>query len=252
VALERDGFLFDVALLEEHLGAAVPVHGEPSDLRTRLVAMGGAGLRELDQRLFAGERPRAAHLSAEHVMFLPPFDLANAAHLHVDLDGGRAAVALAREVRGHLAFIPTRRRIPVVARAGLGLVLGEDLTDADEREARAAILGVTPACFLGGGVASVVLGLVTLAGPLLVTTTELRLRDAVPTLAVGGRPIALPAIDDLGARVESAVAALSREVPLSAGDFVSIAWPHAAVEVEAHQQVATALPKLPALVVTPV
>jgi hypothetical protein len=252
VALERDGYLFDVALLEEHLGAAVPVHGEPSDLRTRLVAMGGAGLRELDQRLFAGERPRAAHVTAESTMFLPPFDPVGGAHLHVDLSDGRAVVALAREVRGHFAFVPTRRATPVVVRAGLGVVLGEDVAGASEREVRAAIFGTTSACFLGGGVASVVFGAVTLAGPVLVTTQELGVRDAVPTLTVSGRAVVLPAVDDLGARVESAIAALSREVPLSAGDLLSFAWPHAPVEVALHEQISTALPRLPALVVTAV
>lgn len=252
MALERDGSLFDVALLEEHLGAAVPVHGEPSDLRTRLVAMGGAGLRELDQRLFAGERPRAAHLSREDVVLLPPFDPAGAAHLHVDLVDGRAHVGLAREVRGHFSFVPTRRAAPVVVRAGFGVVLGEDLSNASEREARAALFGITPACFVGGGVANVVLGAVTLAGPLLVTTTELRVRDAHPSLTVGGRRIPLPAVEELGARVESAIAALSREVPLSAGDLVSFAWPHEPVEVALHAQVSTALPTLSALVVTAV
>jgi hypothetical protein len=252
--------LFDVALLEEHLGAAVPVHGDPSDLRTRLVAMGGAGLRDLDQRLFAGERPRAAHLSEADAMFLPPFDPASgAAHVHVELSDGCAKVLLARAVRGHQTFLRVFSEGlslgpsgAVGVRAGIGVVLGEDLVEASEREARAAIFGTTSACFLVGGIASVVLGAVTLAGPLLVTTTELRVRDAVPTLTVGGRTIPLPAVDDLGARIESALAALSRELSLAAGDLVTFAWPHAPVGVAAHEPIATALPRLPSLIATPV
>lgn len=64
VALERDGALYDVALLEQIFGterAPGPI-AEPWDFHSRVVALAGAGLAELDDRLLAGDRPTEARL----------------------------------------------------------------------------------------------------------------------------------------------------------------------------------------------
>ncbi|NUQ78987.1 MAG: fumarylacetoacetate hydrolase family protein [Polyangiaceae bacterium] len=153
VALERDGALYDVALLEQIFGterAPGPI-AEPWDFHSRVVALAGAGLAELDDRLLAGDRPTEARLHPGSFVWLAPIDTDRA--LFVQLGGSTPAlsgiapkptywIGNARGFLGHDASVPFPHgeEDPDVELC-LGAVLGEDLRRAACSEAERAILG---------------------------------------------------------------------------------------------------------------
>ena len=240
LALERDGFLFDVETLEAALGAAVPVPGSPSSFRARVVALGLAGLRELDQRVLRGERPKAAAIEPREAVLLPPFDAESGAHLHLNpaLLSRSAEVGLSRAVLGHQAFIgATKSR--GFARAGIGYVLGEDLQRATLKDVRDAVSGVTLTLHWGDFAEH----MITQAGPVVVTTNELRLRDAVMTLRSSRRTQRFTFTREIVDSFDARLMQLSEELELRGGDLVSFESP-LTDEVSVHEPVHVEIPTL--------
>jgi hypothetical protein len=231
VALERDGFFYDVAMLETALGSAVDV-GDRWDFHTRVVALSGAGLAELDARLLKGERPTASRI-VERFAVLAPFDSERATFFQVDARGGRLSsrVGLARAVTGADDLVSVARgERPPLFEVGLAVLVGEDLDDATRPEAKHAIAGVSilidwffhdaEAGSLGAR------GRSAQVGPCLVPLSALaRFGDAAVSVRLGASERSLGAVRDLGVSLEDAVAFASSEAPVRAGDLIGVGVP---------------------------
>ncbi len=136
VALERDGALYDVAELDVRFATprALRLLGGASDFFSRVIALGGVGLDELDQRLAAGYRPTEARLAPGSFLWLPPCDPDRAMLVHVARDpAGDLTVRLgnARAILGHEAASPfpggaTQPELEL----GIAAILGDDLRRA--------------------------------------------------------------------------------------------------------------------------
>ena len=217
LALERDGFFYDVEALEDALGAAVPVPGSPSSFRARVVALGLAGLRELDQRVLRGERPRAAAIEPLEAALLAPFDAESSAHFHLSRSASVSpTIGLSRAVLGHRGFIGASADRGQV-RPGIGYVLGEDLHRATLKEVRGAFAGITLTLHWEGFAEHPI----TQAGPVLVTSSELKLRDAVMTLRSPRRAQTLSFTQDTLEAMDRRVVQLAEEFELRGGDLLS-------------------------------
>ncbi len=235
VALERDGVLYDVEALEEALGAAVPVPGDAWDFHTRVVALGCAGLRELDASLLQGKRPASSRVPADGVAHLAPCDTDRAQYVQVDLRGRPAPAAvrlcLARALAGQDALVdlPRGERRPDLE-VGLGVLIGDDLRDASVPAARSAILGLAVLiewCARGterdAPPHATVRGLRVQLGPTLVSPAGLpNVASLAVSVTVGGRRFDAGSLLQLGATPEEAVALASSHVELRAGDLVGL------------------------------
>jgi 2-keto-4-pentenoate hydratase/2-oxohepta-3-ene-1,7-dioic acid hydratase in catechol pathway len=111
------------------------------------VALGGAGLDELDERLLLGDRPTAARLLPGSFVWLPPVDTERALYVQMApyeqrLDEPLHRLGDARVLLGHQSPVPFP---PGEAHPGYALgvaaVLREDLHAATPAEAERAILG---------------------------------------------------------------------------------------------------------------
>jgi 2-keto-4-pentenoate hydratase/2-oxohepta-3-ene-1,7-dioic acid hydratase in catechol pathway len=274
VALERDGHLYDVEALERALGAAVEVPGDPSDFHLRVVALGCAGLADLDAKLLSGRRPAAAHLAPEDVAPLPPCDPEHGTFVHVDTralsTSGRVAlrVGVARELRGQDAFVgmppdETRPDFEV----GIAALLGDDLTDATAAQARSAIVGYAvlndwcardaEANALGG--LETVKSVRSQLGPyLLAATATPKLERLRVWVDVGGQRVELGTLAELGIDVHEAIARASHALPLAAGDVVGVgpmprgSMTSLGLTLDLHEPVAVAIERIGTLRGTPV
>jgi hypothetical protein len=239
IALERDGALYDVAELD--LRFARPrtrdLLGRASDFFSRVIALGGVGLDELDQRLAAGYRPTEARLAPGSFLWMPPCDPDRAMLVHVTRDpAGELSVRLgnARAILGHEAAAPfpfgaTRPDLEL----GIAAILGDDLRRATMSEARRAIFG---AAIVNGWAASDLeargLGALqcrdfaTQLGPVLVTLDALSDASTLRTqIRVGGVVVAAGALPDPLDALAEATAGASQHVELRAGDVVTLAIP---------------------------
>jgi hypothetical protein len=167
LALERDGALYAVGELERVFGTQFSPErlAGAGDFHTRAVALGGAGLDELDDRLRAGDRPSVARIVPGSFAWLPPCDTDRA--LYVKLGGYDEPVSMmglrpaepgsapypgvdgpvhrfgdARGMVGHGGEVPfpageARPRFEL----GIAALLREDLEGAGSAEATRAILG---------------------------------------------------------------------------------------------------------------
>lgn len=238
LALERDGFLYDVEALEEALGAAIPVPGSASSFRARVVALGLAGLRELDQRVLRGERPRAAAIDAREAVLLAPFDAETGAHVHSRDATSLAIVGLSRAVLGHAAFVGATSSEGVV-RAGVAFVLGEDLHRATTKEVRAALSGTTLTLRWEGFAEHAT----AQAGPVLVTTEEFKLPGAAMMLRSPRGEERFAFTREVQDALEARVVRLSEEFELRGGDLLSFDTP-LAHQVRVHEAVTLELASL--------
>ena len=245
LALERDGHLYDVEALEKALGQ--PFQSEdPSDFRGRVVALGLAGLRELDQALLTGRRPRSAYL--EGAGLLPPFDAEAGSHFQVDLRAEPATFApgVARAVLGQDEFVGLHPGELTICPA-LAVVLGEELQAASLHEVRAAIVGFSLGIAWGGAGGHRVLRQTTQCGPLLLTPNELRLPSLVLTLHVGEQTTRVEALANLAKVIEQSLVELSGDVTLAGGDLVTFLLPSPSLLVREHEPVALTLPNVMSL-----
>jgi hypothetical protein len=236
VALERDGALYDVELLEKALGAAIVVPGDAWDFHGRVVALGCAGLPELDSRLLRGERPTEARVT-EAFAHLAPVDAG--AYIHADIRdlarGGplHVRVGLAREITGQDALIampPDEAHATI--EVGIGVLIGEDIARCTAAEARHAIIGfsvlcdwVAPSQTVGGqnGLATT-RGLRTQVGPYLVGAKSVaRIERIAASISIAGAvAVRSQSLADLSLTAADLIAAASREIPLYAGDLIGI------------------------------
>lgn len=237
LALERDGALYDVAELDLRFATERTrrLLGGASDFFSRVIALGGAGLDELDQRLAAGYRPTEARLAPGSFLWLPPCDPDRALLVHVARDAAGALGARlgnARSIVGHEAAAPfpfgaTHPELEL----GIAAILGDDLHRAATSEAERALLG---AAIVNDWAARDLeaRGLGTLQcrdfatqiGPALVTRNELAEAALLRTqIRSGGRVIASGALASPLAALAKAVAFASQHVALRAGDVVVLA-----------------------------
>jgi Fumarylacetoacetate (FAA) hydrolase family len=229
VALERDGSYYDVEALEAALGSSVDVPGDRWDFQTRVVALGCAGLPELDARLLKGERPTAARIVDGFAM-LAPFECERATFLQVDTRAGQLStrVGLARSVTGQDDLVAVARgESPPDFEVGLGVLVGDDLSDASQAEAKHAIVGVAividwffrDAERAGRGSR----GRSAQLGPWLVASAALgRAADLAASVSVGALTSKLGSVRDLGVSIEEAVAFASSEAQVRAGDLIGV------------------------------
>jgi 2-keto-4-pentenoate hydratase/2-oxohepta-3-ene-1,7-dioic acid hydratase in catechol pathway len=238
IALERDDELYDVATLEATLGAQVDVPGEASDFHTRVVAMGCAGLFDLDARVVASERPATAHIPrGQETVILAPSDTDRATYIHVDASALRAGASApvrighARTLFGQDAFVDVpRSESRPDFEVGLGIVVGEDLRDAGRAEARAAILGyavLVDWCARDFEDAAPrhasAKGLFAQLGPCLIAAPALgRVERLRVTVHLRARAIDAGCVADLGIQVDDAVALASSIIELRAGDVIGV------------------------------
>jgi hypothetical protein len=239
IALERDGALYDVAELDSRFATARTreLVGGACDFFSRVIALGGAGLDELDQRLAAGHRPTEARLAPGSFLWLPPCDPDRALLVHVtrDRDGelavrlGNARAALGNDTRTPFPHGETRPDLAL----GIAAIVGDDLRRATVSSARRAILG---AAIVNDWAAHDLeergLGALhcrdfaTQIGPALVTIDALVGVAAVRAqIRVGGVIVAEGALPEPLDALAEAVACASQLVELHAGDVVTLATP---------------------------
>lgn len=231
VALERDGALYRVSELARAFGPRYASLGDDTDFHHTVVALGAEPLRELDERLKAGERPSSARLLPGTFTWLPPCDPQRATF--VTCAPGVAPdetpmfhLGSARALLGHGASVPLSLGAPsrdgaacTVAPevdAGIAAVLGEDLERATAAEAERAILGYTLLLAWRPGFAAQL-------GPVLVTSDEAGTIGALrPLFRAGG--VMLPASDAAAwpCTPAESVAWISHHVPLQAGDVIGV------------------------------
>ena len=258
VGLERDGVLYDVQALEDALGPAVEVPGDPWDFHTRVVALGCAGLRELDAALLQGRRPASAVVDrTDGFAALAPCDTDRASFVQVDVRAPRPFVRLGagRALAGQdeLVDLPRGEHEPAIE-VSLAMLLGEDLRDATLPEARHAILGFAVLVDWCGREHEraawpheTVKGLRGSLGPELVA--QAILPKAAPlraSVAIDGRTVELGAIGELGQSPEQAVALASSVLELRAGDVVGLGpfAPSIELRVDFHARVAAAIERV--------
>lgn len=241
LALERDGALYDVGELDRIFGTPYDPDVFPgaADFHTRVIALGGAGLEALDERLRAGHRPSEARLLPGSFRWLPPCDDGRALYAQMaPYDAGQRPsfrIENARALTGHdePVVFPEEEEHPALE-LGLAVVLGEDLCAATVEEAERAILGYAilngwcgrddaardPAAARRVGAQ---------LGPVLVTADEVgdvaRLRAQI---RADGQVIASPAVGGSPRSPAASIAWLSRYSPLRAGDLVGAGCIHAA------------------------
>lgn len=236
LAIERDGALYDVAELDRIFDTAYAPDrfAGAGDFHTRVIALRGAGLDALDDRLRRGERPSEARLLPDAVLWLPPRDPDRA--LFVQMASPRVARAApsfrfenARALVGHAGRVifPADEGRPDYE-LGVAAILAEDLERATPRDAEAAILGFA---ILNGWCGrdaedadpSAARLVAAQLGPVLVTADDIedlaRLRAQVRV----DRRVVISA--DLGGWTFSAaesIAWASRHTPLRAGDVIGL------------------------------
>jgi 2-keto-4-pentenoate hydratase/2-oxohepta-3-ene-1,7-dioic acid hydratase in catechol pathway len=161
LALERDGALYDAGELERVFRTRFSPDrlAGAADFHTRTIALGGAGLDELDERLRAGDRPGVARLLPGTFGWLPPCDTDRALHVQMAPHDEPAAEPLhrlgdARGLLGHESLVPFPPGPPgppdppaspgagsASFALGVAAVLREDLSSADPAEVGRAVLG---------------------------------------------------------------------------------------------------------------
>ncbi len=242
VALERDGAIYSVAVLDRLHDTAFSPERFPlaSDFHARVVALGGAGLAELDDALKRGERPTEARLLPGAFLWLPPCDPDRALYVQLVPTGGAEGAEPAYRIGNARGLLGHEARVPFPAgeeepdyELGVAAILGDDLRAATTAEADAAILGFTviadwtarateramiAACLP----ISRARDFATQLGPVLVTVDEvgdvarLRTRARAGGHVLEGSPA--------GARrlpIAEAIASVSHSVELRAGDVIS-------------------------------
>ena len=237
LALERDGALYDAGELERIFGTRFAPDRLPgaADFHTRAVALGGAGLDELDERLRAGDRPSAARLLPGTFTWLPPCDTDRAVYVQLapyEEATGEPLHRLgdARGLLGHGSLIPFPSSAESSAfELGVAAVLRDDLSGADPDEAARAILGYTILNGWSGSEAHFPPGWGTgrvpaQLGPVLVTPGELGepfdLARLKAQARVEGQTAVATSLGGWAFSLAASIAWVSRWIELRAGDVV--------------------------------
>lgn len=250
LALERDGALYDVVALATDVGADA-LFDASLEFHARVVALRGAGLDELDDRLRAGVRPSSARILPDAFVWLSPLDPARAASVHVALEPGGARVwlASARAIEGSRARVVVPRD-GVAVELAIAALVGEELRDADARAAAQAVFGWSIALRWGAtppATPEAALAVTVQLGPVLVTRGEAldpdraRFRLRAGAEVIEGRGLAVE-----GANAADAIAHASTLAPLEPGDVV-VVGPLARAHVTPGSLVTGAVERLGAL-----
>jgi hypothetical protein len=223
VALERDGALYDVEELERVLGEAVPIPGHPWDFHTRVIALGCAGLAELDRLLVMGERPSCARLDPSELAWLAPLDVERASYVRFEPRTRAVSIGHGPSLVGQDALVdPVRGEGEPTFSVGVGVVVAEELSRATVKECRGAIAGLSVLVAWGEAGARDA-GLRAQLGPVLVPPGAVGAARALSVRAqVGDRALPMGTLGELGVSVEEALAAASAELVLRAGDLVEV------------------------------
>jgi hypothetical protein len=238
LALERDGALYSVGELERVFGTRFsPVRlAGACDFHTRAIALGGAGLDELDDRLRAGDRPTSARLLPGSFAWLPPCDTERALLVQLGaydepVDEPLHRLGDARGLVGHGCAVPfPPGESHPDFELGVAAVLRDDLQGAGPAEAERAILGYA---ILNGwtgrddrarpGARRVPAQL----GPVLVTPDEVG--DLAPLKAqarVDARTVATAGLGGWSFSLAESIAWVSRWHALRAGDVIGAGCVH--------------------------
>jgi len=224
-ALERDGALYRIAELAERLESRGARFAEGGDFHAAVVALGGASLRELDERVRSGERPAAARVLPGTFSWLPPCDPDRAALVICDaaMDAAEPSfrLASARSLLGHEATVPCAFAGPSVAIEGsVAAMIGDDLFRASEAEAQGAILGFSLMLAFEGGLG-------VQLGPSLVTRDEVRsIAGLRAQIRIDGAALSGCALAEGPFSPAEQIAFVSHHAPLRAGDLIRIARVH--------------------------
>lgn len=224
LALERDGAVYGAAALARALSVSMDF-----DFHEAVVALGGASLRELDERVRSGERPSSARLLPGTFTWLPPCDTERAAYVicaeaaAARRDEPAFRLGSARAFSGHEATVPCDVAGGEVGFVGgVAAVLGDDLFRATAGEADEAILGFTLVLEWTGGLGAQL-------GPVLVTREEIRTITGLRAqIRAGGAPLDACELDAGPFAPAEAIAWTSHHLPLRAGDVIRVAWVRAA------------------------
>jgi 2-keto-4-pentenoate hydratase/2-oxohepta-3-ene-1,7-dioic acid hydratase in catechol pathway len=244
LALERDGALYGVSALARAFGPRYAALAEAADFHPTVVALGGATLCELDERLKAGERPSSARLLPGSFSWLPPCDIERAALIEcapgaADSTPPREEPSYrfgsARTLLGHEATVPfpAGETEPDVA-CKIAVVLADDLWRATAAEAERSLLGYT--LLLGwtaraayqrlaarGESTAPATSFAAQLGPVLVTPDEAGAACALRMqLRVEGVPSALCAAGAWAFSPAESIAWISQHTPLRAGDVIGL------------------------------
>ena len=234
LALERDGALYDAGELDRIFRTQFSPDrlAGAGDFHTRTVALGGAGLDELDERLRAGDRPGQARLVPGTFTWLPPCDTDGASLVHMapydePLDEPAHRLGDARGLLGHESCVPfpPGEGHPTFE-LGIAAVLRDDLRNADPAEAERAVLGYAilnawtgddearrPSWSARRTPAQL--------GPVLVTPGELGdLARLKAQTRVGGQVTATTCVGDWAFSIGESIAWVSRWMDLRAGDVI--------------------------------
>ncbi|MFO0549239.1 MAG: fumarylacetoacetate hydrolase family protein [Polyangiaceae bacterium] len=249
MALERDGFFYDVEALELAArdapelrdGAPTPLAAiegdvDAADFHARVVSLGAAGLRELDTLLARGFRPGEAWVEPSTFAPLAPCDTARATYVHIDPRASAAwpvRIGHARSLVGQDALLDVPDGEHLDFEVGVAALIGEDLERASATEVRSAIAGWmvlvevvmldverAATCHL-----STPRGSRVAVGPWLTPPhASGRLEDARVSLTLRGATVDVgPLGEHFGARrAEEAIARASSLVPIAAGDLVGL------------------------------
>jgi hypothetical protein len=241
LALERDGCLYDVAELERRFDTPFAPERFPGadDFHKRVVALGCAGLDELDERLRGGDRPTEARIWPGEFLWLAPCATERVMYAQAEPvvrtdepgDGPPYRIGNARGLVGHDAVIPFpfREEQPDLE-IGVAAMLGEELRRASVDEVDRSIIGYS---ILSEWTArqeerrhgpTRARDFAPQLGPVLVTKDELRATPSPRARLRAGSgawsevPPALPGAPSLS----EAIAFISEHVALEAGDVVGL------------------------------
>jgi hypothetical protein len=240
LALERDGALYDAGELERVFGTPFSPDRLPgaADFHTRTIALGGAGLAELDERLRAGDRPTTARLLPGSFTWLPPCDtdralLVQLAPYDASTDEPLHRLGDARGLVGHESVVPfpaaregLEEETDAAFALGIAAILREDLAGAGPAEAERAVLGYT---ILNGWTAAApeprpgwsARPVPAQLGPVLVTPGEVgELGRLKAQIRVDGKVTATASVGGWAFSLAESLAWLSQWMELRAGDVI--------------------------------
>jgi hypothetical protein len=232
LALERDGALYQVAGLARATGHAIlsAEHSAEDEFRMRVIALGGAGLAELDAEIAAGQRPTSSRLKPGTFVWLAPCDVDRGLRVHVDTSSStpRIWAASLRGLVGHEGTLPCPpSTIEVRLSVELAAVLSDDLHRASEAEAARAIVGFTLLVSASSSESpdgpETTLRASTQLGPVLVTPeSDLDALgfDRETTIAASGAHSVEPRVPHVDPA--QAIALASHATELRAGDVIAV------------------------------
>lgn len=235
LALERDGALYDAAELDRIFGTRFSPDHLPgaSDFHTRVVALGGAGLETLDERLRAGDRPAAARLLPGTFVWLPPCDTDRAAYVQLAPYDEPSPEPLhrlgdARSLLGHespIAFPSTEERPSF--ELGVAALLWDDLSGAEPEEAERAVFGYTILNGWSGADAGqsawTASRVPAQLGPVVVSASDVGDLGRLKAQArIDGKVISTTTAEGCSFPLAAALAWVSRWTPLRGGDVVGL------------------------------